>query len=319
MVKNKKIFVVISLILFLILTLLGINSLKFKLFKHIYQKKAKLGIAVYKGGRIWAIGNDNKPLLSVFKYIVALKILEKLDKNGIPLNEELQIDKSFIDKALYSPMLHKYTSFPVKITIAELLYYMISESDNNACDILINYAGGIKAIDSYIHEIGFDNVRLYVNEKDMNKNIQNQYLNTARPVDIVKLLKSGFEGKLLSKNSTLYLNKIMLETTTGEDKLKAGLPKNVLIGHKTGSSSRKPDGRKIADNDVGFVILPTGEIYYIAVFVQDSARSEKENAELIRSISRIVYEHFTQKYDILNSLKSINPERIMQKWYQSEN
>ncbi len=82
---------------------------------------------------------------------------------------------------------------------------------------------------------------------------------------------------------------------TGQDKLKAGLLKDVILGHKTGMSSRKPDGVRIAENDAGFVILPNGETYYIAVFVTESKMADKENTALIAQISKIVYEYIVLK------------------------
>ncbi|PWL74246.1 hypothetical protein DBY21_09515 [Candidatus Gastranaerophilales bacterium] len=128
----------------------------------------------------------------------------------------------------------------------------------------------------------------------MNKDIEKQYLNNASVSDMLKLIKKSCEGELLSKKSTNYLVRIMQDTNTGQDKLKAGLPEGVLIGHKTGSSSRKSNRIKIADNDAGFVILPGGGVYYIAVFIQDSPMSDSENADLIRSISQIVYKYFVK-------------------------
>ena len=35
------------------------------------------------------------------------------------------------------------------------MQYSISQSDNNACDILIEYAGGIKHINDYIHRFEY--------------------------------------------------------------------------------------------------------------------------------------------------------------------
>ena len=157
---------------------------------------------------------------------------------------------------------------------------MISESDNNACDILIDYAGGVGQIASYVHNIGFENIKITVNEKDMNENIEKQYANTASTIDIARLMKSVDEGKILSEKST--------------DFLKAGLPDGIIVGHKTGSSSRKNNRIKIADNDAAFVILPDGEVYYLVVFLQDSVLSDSKNADLFRRISEVVFEEFSR-------------------------
>ncbi len=274
-----------------ILILIGIVVVFLSFFssKLIFNKSPKVSIAIIKNDKTYTINDKKRPMLSVFKYLVALKVLDDIDKKNISLDKKLTITKNRVDEKLYSPMLKKYKNYPFEISYKELLGLMISQSDNNACDILIEETGGIKEIEDYINKLGFSEIELSVNEKEMNEDIEKQYLNKAFALDIVKILKKGQQGEILSKNSTDYLNRILIETTTGENKLKAGLPKNAIIGHKTGSSSRKPNGIKIADNDTGFVIKPNGEIYYIAVFVEDSNLTDKQNADLIKLISKLTF------------------------------
>ena len=47
------------------------------------------------------------------------------------------------------------------------MQYSISQSDNNACDILIEYAGGIKHINDYIHRLSIDSFNLSETEDGM--------------------------------------------------------------------------------------------------------------------------------------------------------
>ena len=84
-------------------------------------------------------------------------------------------------------------------------------------------------------------------------------------------------------------------TTTGANKLKAGLPASTVIGHKTGSSDRTAEGIRIADNDVGYVVLPDGRRYCIAVFVTESEENDATNAAIAASASRAAYEYFSSK------------------------
>ena len=83
----------------------------------------------------------------------------------------------------------------------------------------------------------------------------------------------------------------MIKTSTGENKLKAALPQDAVIGHKTGSSSRNKKGERIADNDAGFIILKNGKSYYISVMLTDSKMSDDMNSKLIKDISSIVYNY----------------------------
>ena len=296
MMKNRNLFIAIIFTLFLILSVFCLNSLNFKLWTIYFlnYRNVKIGISVIKDNKVWSVGKNAQPMLSVFKYIVALKVLDKIDRENISPDQKIKITEAMVEKNLFSPMLDENKSFPFEITISRLLQYMISESDNNACDILIDYAGGVGQIASYVHNIGYEDIKITVNEKDMNKNIEKQYANTASTIDIARLMKSVDEGKILSEKSTDFLKNLMLKTTTGENKIKAGLPDGIIVGHKTGSSSRKNNRIKIADNYAAFVVLPDGSVYYLVVFLQDSVLSDSKNADLFRRISEVVFEEFSR-------------------------
>ncbi len=270
------------------------NSLTYKIQKNAFAKKCTVNIAVIKDGRVWTVNNKKVPLMSVFKYFVALKVLDKIEKENLSINDKILVTEDMIIKNTYSPMLKKYNKTPFSLTISDLTKYMVSQSDNNATDILLSYVGGISKVQEYLNNIGFSDIHISADEKMMEADIKNQYINQSTPLDVIRLMKMMHENSILSKASIAFLDKIMMETITGEDKLKAGLPKGTVFGHKTGMSSRKPDGIRIAENDAGFVILPNGETYYIAVFVSESKMSDKENTALIAQISKIVYEHFAK-------------------------
>ena len=217
--------------------------------------------------------------------------MDKIEREKLSLDDKIVATETMISRTTYTPMLKRYTKTPFKISVAELMKYMVSESDNNATDILLSYVGGISEVQKYLNILGFNDIGLFADEKMMEADIQNQYLNKATPLDVISLMKTVREGKILSTDRVEFLDNILIETTTGEDKIKAGLPKGTIFGHKTGMSSRKPDGVRIAENDAGFVILPDGKTYYIAVFVTESKMSDSENHALAAQVSEIVYEH----------------------------
>ncbi len=289
---NKKLLTLLCLMAVFAIILFRFypDSLTRKLKRLADNSQARISVAVIRGEQNWSIEQESRPLLSVFKFPIALCTLRALENADAGLDTPLHISGEMLDFNTWSPMLKKHP--PFSITVADLLRYMVSESDNNAADILLAYGGGIPALNRCLAEAGFPGISIKVNEKTMNENIKTQYQNTARPSDIVRLIKYARESNFLSAQSRRFLDRIMLETATGTDKLKAGLPPQTPLGHKTGSSSRLPDGLKIADNDAGFVRLPDGSFYYIAVFVSDSRLSDAENAAIIADISHTVYDSF---------------------------
>lgn len=261
------------------------------------DKKATVGVAVLADGKEVFSLNDSihYPLLSVFKFHIALAVLDHMDKYSTSLDSVLFIESSRLLPGTYSPLRDENPGQNVKISLAELLKYSVSYSDNNACDILIDYAGGISAINQYIQNLGIKETFLSANEELMHEKTENQYLNWSTPSSAVQLLEILFEKDLFSEYYKDYLIRIMTETTTGKDKLKGLLPKDIIVGHKTGSSTRTEENIKIADNDMGFVYMPDGRLYFIAVFVKDSKEDDSTNASIIADISEIIYRYMIEK------------------------
>lgn len=197
----------------------------------------------------------------------------------------------------YSPLRERHPGRDFSITIAELLRYSVAHSDNNACDILLEYAGGPEAVEKYVRGLGIENTFISASEKTMHDRIENQYLNRSTPTATARLIETFFENRLFASKYKKFLIRIMTETSTGQDKLKGLLPPDCTVGHKTGSSDRTSTGVKIADNDAGFVLTPDGKRYYIAVFVSDSQEDDPTNASIIARISAIVYDFMIRPTD----------------------
>lgn len=256
-------------------------------------KKATVGIAVWtdKGDMLRYNDHVHFPLLSVFKFHVALAVLDKMDKQSISLDSIVSIKASQMPPNTYSPLRKKFPDQDFTITLRELMQYSISQSDNNACDILIEYAGGIKHINDYIHRLSIDSFNLSETEDGMHSSFEAVYRNWSTPSAMVRLLRTADEKELFSnKELKDFLWQTMIDTETGANKLKGMLPAKTVVGHKTGSSDRNADGMKTADNDAGLVILPDGRKYYIAAFVMDSYETDEDNANIIARISRMVYD-----------------------------
>lgn len=255
-------------------------------------KKATVGVAVMTDdGKVQAVNDDvHFPLMSVFKYHIALATLHHLDENKLPMETELFIRPEDLKPNTYSPLRDKYPDGNFKMSIADLLKYSVSLSDNNACDILLDYLGGPSVVDAYVKGLGFDGFSITVSEQKMGEKVNNEFLNWTTPSAVAKLFRTFFHRSLFAPEYKDFLEQALIETSTGMNKLRAGLPAEVVLGHKTGSSMRTEAGVRIADNDAGFVRLPEGKQYYISVFVMNSLEDDATNAAIIADISRKVYE-----------------------------
>ncbi|MFR0836434.1 MAG: serine hydrolase [Barnesiella sp.] len=61
-----------------------------------------------------------------------------------------------------------------------MIEYTVAHSDNNTCDLLIEFVGGIKNVDTYIKSLGIKDLNLTETEHDMHENIMNCYNNWVR-------------------------------------------------------------------------------------------------------------------------------------------
>ena len=184
-------------------------------------KKATVGIAVWtdKGDMLRYNDHVHFPLLSVFKFHVALAVLDKMDKQSISLDSIVSIKASQMLPNTYSPLRKKFPDQDFTITLRELMQYSISQSDNNACDILIEYAGGIKHINDYIRRLGIDSFNLSETEDDMHSSFEAVYRNWSTPSAMARLLRTADEKELFSnKELKDFLWQTMIDTETGAKK-----------------------------------------------------------------------------------------------------
>lgn len=250
----------------------------------IGDKKMTVGVAAEYADMHFVLNDSVRfPLLSVFKTHVAMAVTARMQMDGISPDSVVHIDKGRLKKDTYSPLRQKHPDSDIDITIAELMRYSVAESDNNACDILIDLAGGIDYVDMYIRSLGVSGFSISETEASMHADRQLCYANWSYPQSMLDVLKVVFAP---GDTRFALLRGIMLGTSTGRDKIPAGVPEGMAVAHKTGSFDRI-GGIKAADNDAGVVILPGGNCY-IVVFIMDSAETDSTNAATIAAITRAV-------------------------------
>jgi beta-lactamase class A len=236
-------------------------------------------------------GHDHFPLMSVFKFPLALYILDQAEKGKFSLDQRITIRKKDWRK-MYSPLLDKYEQDTVPLTIRDLASAAVSFSDNVACDALFKYIGGPAIVNDYIHSLAIAGISIAVTETQMAEDHRNIYRNWCTPLAMDSLLQSFHEGRILSREGTRLLTKWMTETPTGPHRIKAFMPRDAIVIHKTGTSDTERSGITPATNDAGIVMLPDGHLFYIVVFVSDARADETTREAVIARIARLAIESF---------------------------
>ncbi len=238
-------------------------------------------------------GSARLVLHSVAKFPIALTILHWVDSGKLTMNQMIHIKKKDLPKT-YSPLRDKYPEGNVDVSISDLLGYMVSLSDNDACDILLKVMDGPKPVQDYMLRLGIKGIAIRASEADMASAWELQYTNWCKPIEMTQLLDMFYHGKILSKNSTDFLYRIMTETSTGPHRLKGLLPAGTVVAHKTGTSPTNAEGLSPATNDVGIITLPNGKHMAISVFVCNSTDNETTREAVIAKISKAAFDFYSK-------------------------
>lgn len=261
------------------------------------DKKATVAVSVTGIDFPFEFNNKNSskklPMLSVFKFHIALAVLNEVDKGKLKLDQKIFIKKTDLLENTHSPIRDNFPKGNIEMPLSELIKYTVAQSDNNGCDILLRLIDGTETVQKFMNEKGVKNFQIKYNEEGMHKGKEYLYANYTTVASLNSLYKKFYEKKILSRKSTDFLMKIMLETSTGTNKLKEQLPKGIPIAHKTGSSG-KEGSLTIAENDSGIITLSNGKHYAISVFVIDSTETEAVNCKMISDISKAVWDQFNQ-------------------------
>lgn len=274
------------------------SSLRNEIIHSICKYDAKVGVAVMVNNTdtLTVNNSDKYPMMSVFKFHQALAVCHHLQTKGISLDSVINISKEELRENTYSPLRDRFPEGNIRISLSELMEYTLQLSDNNACDILFNRILSTKETDRYIRSLGIDDFSIEMDENDMHENLDNCYSNWTTPMAAVRLINLFLEGGAVSGEYYDFIKRTMTECTTGIGRLPYPLKNTAaVIGHKTGTGDKNSDGRYIGINDIGFIDLPNGDRYLIAVFVKDSAENYETTEKIIAEISSIVYKNISNQ------------------------
>lgn len=273
------------------------SALEQKINSIIKGKKATVGVSVlgFENGFKYNKNSDKKlPMQSVFKFHIAAAVLDFVDKGKLSLDQKILLDKSNLLENTWSPLRDKYPNGNVEVPLSEILEFTVARSDNNGCDIMLKLLGGTQTVQKFMDSKGVKGFQIKYNEAAMHKDWNAQYQNYSTTTSAIDVLKKFYDGKLLSKNSTDYLMKVMLSTSTGLNKMVEQLPKGTPVARKTGASGKNDAGLTGAENEIGIVTLPNGKHYAIAVFVNNSTEADAVNCKIVSDVSKTVWDHFNK-------------------------
>lgn len=224
---------------------------------------------------------DRFAMCSTFKWVLAAAILQKVDQGKLKLSDPVRYGKK--DLLDYAPTTTANLS-KGQMAIGELCAAAVSLSDNTAANLLLPLIGGPAGLTAFVRGLGDTVTRFDRTEPSLNSNIDGDEKDTTTPEAMSTLLRTVFTGSVLKPESLKSLKDWMVATSTGDARIRGGVPKGAVVADKTGT------GEHNATNDVGVIWLPNKPPVFLSIYTSGGSLDADGRNAVIADITRLVFD-----------------------------
>ncbi|MFJ7980598.1 class A beta-lactamase [Lysinibacillus xylanilyticus] len=217
---------------------------------------------------------------STFKALAAGAVLQQ---NSI---EELNkiVTYTSDDLVTYSPITEKYVD--TGMTLKDISEAAIRYSDNTAGNLLFKELGGPEGFETSLKKLGDQVTNAERIETGLNEAVPGETRDTSTPKALANDLQAYALGEVLTHEKQTMLVDWLKRNTTGDNLIRAGVPKGWEVGDKTGG------GGYGTRNDIAIVWPPNREPIVIAILSSRDKQDATYNDELIAKASEVVMNVF---------------------------
>lgn len=252
----------------------------------------RIGVAAMDlstGRSVSVLGDQPFPMASTSKIAIAATFLEGVDQGRYSLSDTYPLMIP-VPSARFSSKEAPVRAGP-KLSAERLIELSLTRSDNHATDALLAAIGGPPAVNRWLGRAGLSGIHIdrtiatLVRDDgaiDPAKNIDLR--DSTTPQAMVELLSGLYQGRWLSASSRQFLLDTMANCVTGRHRMKALLPDDARIAHKTGTLHNTA-------SDVGLLYTPGGHTIAVAIYVTGQGGKPKRD-QRIAWIARSVYKGY---------------------------
>lgn len=268
------------------------STLELQLAAAANAARGRIGVSALdlsSGRTVAVLGDQPFPLASTGKVAIVATFLEGVDQGRFHLYDEFPLMIPVPSRKLAGRVA------PVRagsmLTAQQLIEAALTRSNNYATDALLAAIGGPQAVDRWLRRAGISGMRL---DRDIATLVRDDGLvNPATTIDrrdsttpqaMVRLLSGIYRGEWLSPPSREVLLGAMSRCQTGVRRMRAQLPEEALVGHKTGTLAN-------TSSDVGIIRTPDGRLIALAIYVTGQG-SKPLREHRIATIARTIYEGY---------------------------
>jgi beta-lactamase class A len=242
----------------------------------------RLGVAILDTGNQRLVshrGDERFALCSTFKALAAAYVLARVDLKDEDLSRLIVYGQDQL--VTYSPVTEKHAG-EGGLSVGSICEAAVTLSDNTAANLLLDSFGGPQGLTAWLRTIGDQTTRLDRHEPELNENRPGDLQDTTTPIAMLQSLRTLVLGEVLSGASRDQLSAWLVSNKTGDQKLRAGLPKGWRVGDKTGSGSNN------ASNDVAIVWPTDRPPLIVTVYYSESKATSEQINSLMAEVGRLV-------------------------------
>jgi len=254
--------------------------------------QGRIGVAAIDlatGREISVLGDQRFPMASTSKIAIAATFLEGVDQGRFSLTSEFPL-------MVAQPSVRFSTAAaPVApgdfLSAMELIDLMLTRSSNSATDALLAAVGGPAVVSDWARRAGIsqfslnrDIATLVRDDGEFDPAEHIDLRDSATPQSMAALVAGIYQGRWLSPQSRSVIMSAMERCRTGAHRIRALMPEDALVAHKTGSLSN-------TSSDIGIVTMPDGRSIALAIYV--TGQGSRDNREdRIANIARAIYDGY---------------------------
>ncbi len=296
----------------------------------IHSQIGVSAVHIESGESIEYNADERFKMASTSKLPVAIYLLNQVQHHKISLNTMIKIEPQ--DLVPGSGLMGYYLTRPgLAMSMYNILEPMITISENSSNDIILSRIGGTKAVRHFLYEKGINDIwidrplmqqfldckaannllprkewslqkwKVIFDGLDPKEQSESYRLyfsdmkDTTTPKAMTGLLVKLYKKELLNKEYTALMLEIMGRTSASDRRIKALLPKEAKVAHKSGSWNQKQlDAFYNYTHDVGIITLPN-EAGHVAISVYTGSHAGSTQAlqsDAIAKAAKMVYDHF---------------------------
>ena len=229
------------------------------------------------------------PTASLIKVPILLALFQQVEEGRLDLDAELPYPDTLNYQYVEATDVVGYMEPGETLPLSELAFLMLSVSDNVASLWIQALVGGGTAVNDWLASHDFAETRVNSRTPGREEPRSTYGWGQTTPREIAEAFRRIRAGEAVSPAASEEMYRL-LTATYWRDVAISQIPPTVQVASKQGFVSR-------ARSDVVLVNAPEGD-YVLAVLTKNQEDSspelENEGYQLIRDISRAVYEHFNR-------------------------